>query len=674
MEIQEEIKYVLDNRNLGVFQLPLDFLLLNKENERITWQKEGLEALVNSMKLTGGNVTPGICEYMHQDVMNITNVDIMELIESGISEYPFTLLGGNRRHLSNKINKFPTMRVRVLLNLTDEERLEIQFIENATKKKIPPHQVADSYWGLYKLRAGLEIGKNEPIDFSDYWEVPDAIKKVFSLNDYAELIKKPISTIRTAFYYQRVNQRLRKLVETKKRKFSPIAELGRIENKNQQMVEFKRIADIYRKKLSRNSVMNHVSGYLERMKPKHSKLELKEIVQNDDIFRGFSSRLSGLYKLLKKIHYFAEHEKDIFLYNGYANKEHTLKEVLVQTKHRLDEIHDKYKDNKSYQCALQKHEKSKQVKISLLEQVISGEISFDIDEKVLNGLDLSKALYLPSISIDDIFPCKTQPRQEFDQKNIDDMAETIKKFGILQTILVRPKNGKYEIVVGETRYRAAKQAGVKDVDVLVCPMDDITAQIVRIEEDLYEEVILSERAEKLFGMFEMKKKYRGEDFDIKMFAEELGIGTYTLRDAIDFASLDERMKSLHHSNLIGYSHLVALSSVENPDMRFQYAASVILLDLSLKELKEKIYVGNRQYLLPFKDYDHHGEKLKSLKSQTVDLLANCSEVLNQEYHYIDFDDDNKRKNICLMDKLTRKEHFLYLHKMSDELGNYLDEE
>ena len=71
------------------------------------------------------------------------------------------------------------------------------------------------------------------------------------------------------------------------------------------------------------------------------------------------------------------------------------------------------------------------------------------------------------IKISDIVPCSFQPRTEFDRDALESLAQSIKEKGVLQPLLVRKKNDKYEIIAGERRWRAAQLAGLEKVPVIV---------------------------------------------------------------------------------------------------------------------------------------------------------------------------------------------------------------
>lgn len=676
----------LAERNLGVFDLPIRLTEPNPFNERYTWDERQLIALVESIRLTGGNVTPGIAELMNPPDGKITSEMLEEILADTETEAIFRMLGGNRRNASLRLLEIPKMRSRVLVHLDDEERYEIQFIENATKTKIPPHQIADSIWDLYLYRAALESGLRsvkaiQQFSYPDYDSVPDKVKDVLSLGGFANAVYKSESIVRTAFNYQKLHHSIREEVEGGKLAYSVAAQFGRIPNKYMQMSMLAKATDTARGRLSVKFSQKFVTLYLKSLQETPQDLELVAERERPNHYKGLNRKVSEYSRLLKKILYVIEEDTSILKEKGHLTGE-TLENLLDETRKRTDELKQAHADNPAYQAAMKYSWERERKGKPLIQKVLAGEFRIEQDDKVIVGLDLGKAEYISFVDMDDIEPCRTQVRKTFDNKKVRDMARTIERYGILQTIIVRPKNSKYEIVVGETRWRAAKQAGVDGIDVLVCPMDDITAQIVRIEEDLYEEVDLGERAEKLYDLYERRKEvlYEKEisdrfrkdltidefekEYTLEKFAKDLKIGTHTLRDAIKYASMESGLKDLLIGGHIKYSHLVAVADVQNNDpkkqyeQRRQYALSSIILGLNLTELKDRVRHDLSQDSLFAENY---AARVKSLQKKAVDLVSSTKNVM---YESVRVYDGGKTlgdvTDFSLLDNITRKENFIYL--------------
>jgi ParB family chromosome partitioning protein len=106
-----------------------------------------------------------------------------------------------------------------------------------------------------------------------------------------------------------------------------------------------------------------------------------------------------------------------------------------------------------------------------------------------NKLDEHKKDAVPmKAALDSLVPYARQARTEFNEESLGELADSIKEIGVVEPLLVRPMgNGKFEIVAGERRWRAARIAGLVEVPVLVRPMDDATADKVHLAENIHRE-------------------------------------------------------------------------------------------------------------------------------------------------------------------------------------------
>ena len=94
-------------------------------------------------------------------------------------------------------------------------------------------------------------------------------------------------------------------------------------------------------------------------------------------------------------------------------------------------------------------------------------------DALLSGSDEAVKESLQTLSVDRLRPGKYQPRTRMDETSLDELAESIKEHGIMQPVLVRPVDGgRFEILAGERRWRAAQRAGLKEVPALVKTVPD----------------------------------------------------------------------------------------------------------------------------------------------------------------------------------------------------------
>lgn len=658
----------ITGKNLGVHDIWRSLLVMNEDNERQTWTLAGLSDLADSLLRTGGNVTPGIVEWMEPGDPS----GLEAAIASSESDARFRIYGGNRRYLALGLVEIPKMRARVLQGLTDEERLEIQFVENSTKTKIPAQQVGDSIWELYLFRSAIENRIHDPdeirrFQFPDYWSMPAKLRDTLSIKRFADMIHKDESVVRNAFRYQRTNKMIRRAVDEGKLSYSVAAEFGRIPNKNDQMVNLARAKGAG--SLNTRKIGPYITAYLQSLKPQeHSELQLIQESPKIDLYRGVSRDLSDLSSMLQKIQFIIETDSSVLNMNGRFFSNERLSDIITDIRGRLKALDEHYSQERAYQDAKSRHAEKSKGKTSLLDQILNGDRRIESDETAIEGLDLSHAEYSPFIPIDDISPCNVQPRTgfrtgDYDKRRFDDMVTTIAKFGILQPVLVRPGGEGYEIVVGETRYRAAREAGLQGIDALVLDMDDVTARIIQIEEDFYEQVLPMERATKLFRLWNMKKDVRGDGYTRAEFCREHKLGQDTLRESLIFMALDDNTKRLYETGLLGWQNSLLLEKVQDPEKRFQYAMLSVILDIRPKELRRKIYQDSTQLMLPLGDFDHHKETIKSLQAAAIDKLGKKREILYRTKHVSD--DMKTRRTIDLMENLTRREHYMKLFEISE---------
>src|SRR6266508_4135305 len=94
---------------------------------------------------------------------------------------------------------------------------------------------------------------------------------------------------------------------------------------------------------------------------------------------------------------------------------------------------------------------------------------------------------MPDVDLKQIQPNRLNPRTQFSKSGLDDLAASIRQYGILEPIIVRPSNGHYEVVVGERRYRAAQQAGLDEVPVLIHDYTDEEVMEINLVENVQRE-------------------------------------------------------------------------------------------------------------------------------------------------------------------------------------------
>jgi ParB/RepB/Spo0J family partition protein len=178
-----------------------------------------------------------------------------------------------------------------------------------------------------------------------------------------------------------------------------------------------------------------------------------------------------------------------------------------------------------------------------------------------------------------------QPRMTFDQSALDELTASIKEHGILQPVLLRPFGpvGRYQLIAGERRWRAAKAAGLDSIPAMIEEIDDDTALEIAIIENLQREDLspLEEAT-----MYDRMVKDHG--YSIRRLAQKLGKDKGYLENRLRLADAPEEIRQLVSLRKDTLSHAYELMKVEDPKKRRRLAAQVASGELSLVKLKLKI--------------------------------------------------------------------------------------
>jgi len=187
------------------------------------------------------------------------------------------------------------------------------------------------------------------------------------------------------------------------------------------------------------------------------------------------------------------------------------------------------------------------------------------------------------IDIELIKPNPLQPRKFFDPKTLGELADSIKESGLLQPIIVIPENAQYKIIVGERRWRAAQQAGLEKIPVLIRNLEEekqIEASL--IENIQREDLNPLEIAQAFQKMIDLLHYSQAE------VAEKVGKDRASVTNYIRLLKLPEEIKNLLADRSISMGHARALISVENPDIQKRIAEQVAEKSLSVRDVEKMI--------------------------------------------------------------------------------------
>lgn len=188
-----------------------------------------------------------------------------------------------------------------------------------------------------------------------------------------------------------------------------------------------------------------------------------------------------------------------------------------------------------------------------------------------------------NVSIDKIIPNRFQPRLIFDEKSLNELSESIKEHGIIQPLIVRPLNDKYEIIAGERRYKAATMAGLTTVPILVTNLNDSKSAEVAIVENIQRKNLNPiEEAKSYKRILDRKFKTQEE------LSKVLGVNQSTISNKLRLLTLTKDVQEALSKDKISERHARSLLKVQNESKQIELLTKTINNKLTVKDLDEEI--------------------------------------------------------------------------------------
>jgi len=182
---------------------------------------------------------------------------------------------------------------------------------------------------------------------------------------------------------------------------------------------------------------------------------------------------------------------------------------------------------------------------------------------------------------DQIKPNPFQPREEFDQQHIEELAQSIKEKGVIQPLLVRRKGDYYELIAGERRLRACNMLGLKEIPIIVKEVDD---------RDSFEYALIENIQREDLNPIEEALDYNAlvEDFGLthNQISEIVGKDRATITNSLRLLKLPERIKQMLISGELNSGQARAVLSVK-PELQISFAEYIIKYNLTVREAEDK---------------------------------------------------------------------------------------
>ena len=188
-----------------------------------------------------------------------------------------------------------------------------------------------------------------------------------------------------------------------------------------------------------------------------------------------------------------------------------------------------------------------------------------------------------TLNINRLEPNKNQPRKEFNEDALQELADSIKQFGVIEPLVVVKRKGYYELIAGERRWRAARLAGLKEVPVVIKDYDDQQiVEIALIENIQREDLNPIEEAhayERLIQEFNLTQDE---------VAERVSKSRTTVTNALRLLKLTEKVQQMLIDDMLSTGHVRALITITEPQLQYETAMYIFDKKLSVRETESYV--------------------------------------------------------------------------------------
>lgn len=246
------------------------------------------------------------------------------------------------------------------------------------------------------------------------------------------------------------------------------------------------------------------------------------------------------------------------------------------------------------------------------------------------------------VNITKVEPNREQPRKNFDEDALQELADSIKQFGLLQPILVQDRKTHYEIIAGERRWRAAKLAGLKEVPVIIRDYTDQEIVEISLIENIQREDL---------NPIEEAQAYKRllTEFNLKQdeVAERVSKSRTAVTNSMRLLKLCDEVQQMIIDDMLSTGHARALISIENPEEQYTIAQKIFDEKLSVRDV-EKLVKNLNKPEKPKKEskedksldiiYQDIEEKLKQSLGTKVEISSKGNGAGKVEIEFYNHDD------------------------------------
>lgn len=232
-----------------------------------------------------------------------------------------------------------------------------------------------------------------------------------------------------------------------------------------------------------------------------------------------------------------------------------------------------------------------------------------------------------NVPIEDIIPNRFQPRLNFDEAGLKELAASIKEHGIIQPLVLRRLGDKFEIIAGERRYKASKLAGLTSVPAIISSLDDRKSAEVAIVENVQRRDLSSIEEAKSYKAL-LDKGYLTQE----ELAKKMGLSQSAISNKLRLLSLSEQVQQALMENKISERHARSLLQLENLEEQDKWLEKIMTERLTVRELDKRIKESKSE----IKTEKIEDIPLVELTPSINNIKENATDIIPQYQDIIDF--------------------------------------
>lgn len=543
------------------------------------------------------------------------------------------------------------LTAKVVRPLPPALRLRIQLDENDCKENVPPHRFADHLWGRYILKLAERLKDSSQVEMlygigksGTFWDIPEEVRSLFSVEEYAGISGKHPSTIRKYFYYQKLNQNIKRMVESPKSglSYSAAFELIPISEKGEQMRILKIVMETGEPTSQR--IRKVVRKYKEEEGRGAFDLTLARGTKKPNL-RELSRNLEETSRLVGVLESIAGLDEGIFsldVFDEVSGKNVTPGLLLNHARNYLGEFHEQFLGEEDYRRRWEQKPKKAS---------IAGLISRNgrkATGKEVRAMDLAKFKMI-DLGKDVVRPHPHNPRGKIDEDDPQQkkLTQSVRDVGLIQDVVLMEgdKPREYISLEGHRRDISLRQAGVRRFGALVFPKGILSEReqlLIMYDSTIFEQVNSHNRAMGIARQYELEKKERGKlsVADFCRLHEVDGWSDGLVRNAIAYRSLVPEVREMARRGLITQATAVTIARTSNKTQQRELARSAAIFKQTSSDIFRKIKADSSQSYL-FSKSELEGELIAA---ERRDLLRVTQEHLSGVYQGLERLGDLERRH------------------------------